>query len=574
MDNKRMIVAIALSVGVLVLWQVLFPPKQAPEAPAPAKAQAAQARPGKGKVAPAVPAAASAALPAGQQAAAPAGLPETLAARQEVKVDRGAFRAVVDTKGGVLRSFVLPDYRDVEGNPTELVPQKTPDSLGAYLGVRIPSDREAESRVNRAVYALTRQTSKDADNLVLHYQGGNLSVDKTISFRNGGRYEVSVSVRVLKNGAPLATQLQIGPGLTNKDLVQVESYQLPPHAASFDGSSVNTLTPEKVNDWKTGSRHLGGPFNWAGVQTKFFAALAIGGGSGPVTQAIAEDGWWGGYQVPNDPKRQGVHVISVLVPMQDGKATTLYLGPKSYQVMGSVRDDLTQTMDYGWLRIIVIPLYKGMRLIQSFIPNMGLCLLVLTLLISLATFPLRIKQLKSMKEMQRIQPQMKAIQAKYKNQKSVEARQRMNEETMKLYKEAGVNPMAGCLPLLVQMPFLFAFYRLIDLSIEFLHQPFALWIKDMSVKDPTYITPLIMGASMIIQMKQTPQAPGQDATQQKMMMYMMPIVMTFIFVNQASGLVIYFLFSNIFSWLLQKGYEKFFNQDAKPKAASARKSSK
>lgn len=159
--------------------------------------------------------------------------------------------------------------------------------------------------------------------------------------------------------------------------------------------------------------------------------------------------------------------------------------------------------------------------------------------------------------MQVIQPQMKAIQARYRGKKSAQDRQNMNQEMMALYKEAGVNPMGGCLPLLAQLPFLFAFYNLVSQSIEFWRQPFVLWIHDLSMADPTWITPILMGASMIIQMKQTPQAPGQDNRTQKMMMYVMPVIMTFMFISLSSGLVIYFLFSNVFAWGMQVISDKF-----------------
>jgi YidC/Oxa1 family membrane protein insertase len=196
--------------------------------------------------------------------------------------------------------------------------------------------------------------------------------------------------------------------------------------------------------------------------------------------------------------------------------------------------------------------------------NWGVAIIVLTFLISLALFPIRYKQMISMKKMQVLQPKMRSIQDRYKKYKATDPkRQEMNAEVMQLYKEHGVNPLGGCLPLLLQMPFLFAFYRMLDAAIELRGAPFFFWIRDLSKMDPYYVTPILMGATMLLQQKMTPQTTT-DPAQARMMMFM-PIIFTAMFFSLSSGLVVYFLFSNLFAIGFQKLSEKWLPAEGTPK---------
>jgi YidC/Oxa1 family membrane protein insertase len=195
--------------------------------------------------------------------------------------------------------------------------------------------------------------------------------------------------------------------------------------------------------------------------------------------------------------------------------------------------------------------------------NYGWAIIILTLLLTLLLFPFRLKQMVSMKKMAVVQPKVKEIQEKYRKYKKTDPRRaQMNQEVMALYKEHNVNPLGGCLPLLLQMPLLFAFYQLLASSIELRHAPFMGWIRDLSAKDPYYVLPIVMGITMIISQKMTPMAPGADPMQTRMMM-MMPVVFTFMFLNVSSGLNLYFLCSNIFQVGFQKVAERWIN-DGKP----------
>jgi len=209
---------------------------------------------------------------------------------------------------------------------------------------------------------------------------------------------------------------------------------------------------------------------------------------------------------------------------------------------------LDKSINLGWFGIIAKPLLIILKFFYSFTRNYGVAIILLTFLIKIIFHPLSIKSFKSMKEMQRLQPMIKEIKEKYKNDK-----ERMNKEVMELYKRYRVNPLGGCLPMLIQFPVFIALYNALLNSIELRHTPFILWIKDLSAKDPYYVTPIIMGVTMLIQQRMTPHTG--DPTQEKIM-YIMPIVFTIMFLNFPSGLVLYWLVNNI----LSIGQQYFINK--------------
>jgi len=236
----------------------------------------------------------------------------------------------------------------------------------------------------------------------------------------------------------------------------------------------------------------------------------------------------------------------------------LYLGPKSQAQLEAIRGaDLSDVVNYGMFSIIVRPLLVALQFINQYARNYGVAIILLTFILTLALFPFRLKQMVSMKKMQALQPRIKEIQERYKRYKKADPkRAEMNQEIMAVYKENHVNPLGGCLPLLLQMPLLFAFYSLLAYSIDLRQAPFFWWIHDLSVKDPLYILPIVMGITMLISQKMTPMSPGADPTQAKMMM-IMPVVFTIFFLNVSSGLNLYFLCSNVFQIAFQKIAERW-----------------
>jgi YidC/Oxa1 family membrane protein insertase len=221
----------------------------------------------------------------------------------------------------------------------------------------------------------------------------------------------------------------------------------------------------------------------------------------------------------------------------------IFIGPKDFDLLRAVHPDLVRAVDFGFLSVIVVPLHQTLKWLHGYVGNWGWSIILLTVLINVLIFPLRHKSVVSMRKMQELQPEMKAIQARYANLKATDpGKQKMNQEVMELYRKHGANPASGCLPMLATMPILISFYRLLSVAIELRGAPFMLWITDLSVRDPLYVTPVVMGATMVFQQKLSP--TSAEPMQQKMMM-LMPVVFTFMFLYAPSGLVVYWLTSNV-----------------------------
>jgi YidC/Oxa1 family membrane protein insertase len=217
---------------------------------------------------------------------------------------------------------------------------------------------------------------------------------------------------------------------------------------------------------------------------------------------------------------------------------------KNYDSLIALGDNLHLSVDFGFFAILAVPILRGLQFIHKYIPNYGIAIILLTILIRLITFPLQYKSFKSMKKMQGIQPELQKIKEKYKDEP-----QKMQKETMDLFKKAGANPLSGCLPLILQMPFFFAIYRVLYSAVELVGAPFYGWIHDLSIHDPFYVLPVLMGLAMLAQQKLTPQTTV-DPTQQKIMMFM-PVVFAFIMKSLPAGLVLYIFVSTVVGILQQ-----------------------
>jgi len=229
---------------------------------------------------------------------------------------------------------------------------------------------------------------------------------------------------------------------------------------------------------------------------------------------------------------------------------TLFLGPKVTELLGEVAPTAKKANDYGWFSILAVPMLKILNFCHGLTGNYGLDIILLSIFLKIIFTPLTIKSQRSMKEMQKLQPEVKRLQQKYKNDK-----QRLNKEVMELYKRRKVNPVGGCLTMLPQLPVFFALYRALLNSIELRHSPFIWWIRDLAAKDPSYITPLLMGGTMYLQQKMSMSTMTADPTQAKMMS-LMPLFFTFIFLSFPSGLVLYWLVTNV----LAIGHQSYINR--------------
>jgi YidC/Oxa1 family membrane protein insertase len=311
-----------------------------------------------------------------------------------------------------------------------------------------------------------------------------------------------------------------------------------------------------TGDLEDGPVENGGNFRWAGLDSKYFALILIEPGA--IRNILMSRKQW---EKEAEEESSPVGLVSASVGVAADAAFRVFLGPKSHEELGLADPSMRNLINYGWFGLLVKPLLAALKYIYGYVGNYGWAIILLTFLINLALFPVRYKQMASMQKMSALQPQLKSIQDKYKRMKKDDPRrQQMNTEVMALYKQHGVNPLGGCLPLLLQMPILFAFYRMLDASIELRDAPFMLWIQDLSRPDPYYVTPIVMGITMVAQQKMTP-ATG-DPTQRRMMMFL-PILFTFFFLGVSSGLAIYFLFSNVFAMMFQFGIKKLKPETAK-----------
>ncbi len=234
---------------------------------------------------------------------------------------------------------------------------------------------------------------------------------------------------------------------------------------------------------------------------------------------------------------QGQLIVELVTPIKSFNGDLVFT-KKNYDTLIGLGDNLHLAVDFGFFAVLAVPILRGLQFIHKFIPNYGIAIILLTILIRLITFPLQYKSFKSMKKMQQIQPELNKIKEKYKDEP-----QKMQKETMDLFKKAGANPLSGCLPLLLQMPFFFAIYRVLYSAVELVNAPFYGWIHDLSIHDPYYVLPILMGISMLAQQKLTPQT-SVDPTQQKIMMFM-PLIFAFIMKSLPAGLVLYILVSTV-----------------------------
>jgi YidC/Oxa1 family membrane protein insertase len=277
---------------------------------------------------------------------------------------------------------------------------------------------------------------------------------------------------------------------------------------------------------------LRGRVEFAGVEDQYFLVVLLPEG--------------GLDEVRVDSRAEGERRIATVVAQAaDGRVRgTLYAGPKDHDVLTGLGRGLDQTLSFGLFGFLSVAFLAVLRWIHSWSANWGVAIIVLTAAIRLVLFPLTHKSTVAMKRMQTLQPKMKAIQERYQERakKDPQVRARMNQELMQLYKQEKVNPMGGCLPIVAQMPILFALYTLFANAIELRHAPFMLWIHDLSLKDPTYITPILMTASMVLQQRLSPQVG--DPAQRRMFM-LMPFIFGLMFMSFPAGLVLYWLVNNL-----------------------------
>jgi YidC/Oxa1 family membrane protein insertase len=540
--ERRLLLAIVLTFVVLTAYQWLVPMSR--PAPAQTVSPGAAAQP-----APAPP---SAATP--QTDAVPATPPPSTAtvetvradtAERTVTVENGIVRAVFSNRGATLVAWELLHYAAPDGRPVDLVPHDIPANQPRPFSLKL-DDAAKSARLNTALFAVEPNASRVSTasgpvTISFEYEdAAGLHARKQFTLKPNS-YEVMVTAAVTDGDRALNPFVQWGPGLG--DVLATGSGRMfmstrKSEALFSSGGDVERIQAAKL----TTTPRYQGHYEFAGVDTHYFMSTAVKPGSAEIV-----------YYPLSVPSKTDAAAISRdyigydirFQSAQSGPANArFFVGPKHFETLRQTDSDLVRAIWFGMFAFLSVPLLSALNWVHGFIGNYGWSIIALTVIINAAMFPLRHKSNVSMRKMQEIQPQVKAIQDRYSHLKATDpARQKMNTELMELYRQKGVNPASGCVPMLLTFPVLLAFYSLLSESIELRNAPFIWWIHDLAAPDPYYVTPILMGASQMLQQRMTPMSGG-DPVQQKMMMFM-PILFTFLFITSPAGLALYWFASNV-----------------------------
>jgi YidC/Oxa1 family membrane protein insertase len=540
--ERRVLLAIFLAFLVLYAYQAFFvPPIPQPAAPAGQAAPPAAVGTAPGT---------AAAPPAGAVVPPPPDSPPPSTplvgadAERDVRVETARVVAVFTNRGARLKSWRLKDYMDSRGEPLELVA----NDLGAAHALPFSlaaADTATTAALNSALFAV--QTAPAAStvhttpvDIVFEYRdSAGLSALKRFRFENSS-YVLRFESTVTRNGEVLTPWLVWGPGLGDASAHTVRSTVTPRGLFSVAGD-VSRLARGDITEQPAYDHD----FEYVGIDDHYFTAIALRPGRSKASyQPVAIPAAAGSDDAPRE-------LMAFTLQESAAGPLTFYIGPKNLETLAAVDPNLVKAIDFGIFSILVVPLLRSLNWINGYVGNYGWAILILTVFINLVLFPLNHKSVVSMRKMQEIQPEAKAIQERYSKLKATDpARQKMNQELMALYRERGVNPASGCVPILLQMPVFLAFYALLTTAIELRAAPFIGWIGDLSQPDPFYVMPVLVGLSQFVQTWMTPQT-GVDPTQQKIML-IMPLVLIFVFITTPVGALIYWFVGNV--WRVGQQY--------------------
>jgi YidC/Oxa1 family membrane protein insertase len=532
--ERRLLLVFALTFLVILVFQPLLK-KYLPQPVAPESQNQPAAQ------APAAPANATAAQ---SQDFAQGTISKQASTETETVVENDLYRVTFTNRGGQVKSWILKTWDDDRGRPLDLVNDAAAGKYGYPLSLWT-YDEALRHKLNSALYVPSASGTLAAPAaLTFEYADQGLTVRKT--FRFDHTYVVQLDTSALSNGSQV-TALPAWPAGFG-DQTNIAAYHYGQVEYQNDNDT-QRLDIKKIS----GGATIRGPLDWGGVGDSYFAAVFIPDdvqGASLVTLRNRLD-------VPKDPQKLNdttpVDVLGAAVGSSGNETSErLYVGPKSLQVLESISvpgiqgaaRDLRSLVNFGFFGVIARPLFIWLRwTYQHWVPNWGWAIVIQTFIITMALVPLRISQMKSALKMQKVAPQAKSIQEKYKKYSMRDPRkQDMQKEISELYKKEGVNPVGGCLPLVIQLPFIWAYYKMLGGAIDLRHAHW-LWIHDLSSRDPYFLLPLFMVGSMFIMQKMTPQV-GMDPAQQKMMT-MMPLFTGFIFFNLAAGLNLYYAEVNL-----------------------------
>jgi YidC/Oxa1 family membrane protein insertase len=456
---------------------------------------------------------------------------------REIVIETTKYRATLSSAGARLIAFELKDFRaeaDPEAPRVQLINTASPryatirtsGSEGFALATNAPHEVDLDSDFMEL---------SAGDSQVVNFRTvtpSGLEVVKAFTFTDG-RYSIDLRTAVRNLGqGPLTGGIDLA-------LVRFWDDEAKQDAYTFTGPVTlvgDKLDKVKVKKLKDESPTYGKDAVWTSIQSKYFMSVAV-----PVDKAVEQ------VVISRDGDTVQNVLKSAYFTLQPGDAGQfdyfLFFGPKDLDILKAEGHQLDRTIDFGFFEILSKPLLHVLTFFYGYLKNYGLAIILLTIIIKILFWPLTHKSYASMKAMQKLQPEMQKVRERFKSDK-----ERLNKELMELYKKHRVNPLGGCLPMLVQIPVFFALYKVLMDSIALRHAPFALWLTDLSAKDPYYITPVLMGISMFVQQKLTP--VSGDPMQARIMTFL-PVVFTFMFLNFPSGLVIYWLVNNLLTIVQQ-----------------------
>lgn len=581
MDNRRLFLAATLSLAVLILWQWVFAPDSPPELAPAVEEEAFEpivgATPATGLAPPGA---------ADDPVEAEEGLqdmsPVEGTQEREIWVETRQHRVGLINRGGQIVSFRLKQRLDAEGEPLELVKDRRGEAY-PFAIVGLMGDPHP---LNDVLYAVEEREEEGVFSVRFRYRGDRGAAEKEFHFTPDGRFEVDVRVEGEESWGVF-----LGPGLRNlTDHEQADrfqhralAYRVGSEVEEEDARDSKGLvlasdecetTPADPAGPVVECRVIGSGLRWVALDDNYFLTAVMP--RTPIRQArvspvlvVGDDQGDGDSSFVDVPEREltekeeeWVRALTVILqPAGKEFQAVAYWGAKEFETLAAMPYGLDETVHW-YLAFLARPLLVALRWIHDHIvPNYGWSIVLMTLLIKVALFPLTHKSYISMQKLQKLNPSMEAIRQKYrpklkdkKGRPNLEMQRKMNEEMQQLFRSEGVNPAGGCLPMILQIPVFIAFYNVLRNAVELWNAPWIFWIQDLSLKDPIYVIPLVMGATQLLQQRLTPMTTANPS--QRVLMMTMPFWFTFISFNFPSGLVLYWLTNNVLTIIQQGGYNR------------------
>ena len=552
--ETRSLIAAVLCLLVIAGWSLIYKPPQ----PAPVRTNPVALTP-------------DSPMPAGSSSTpakvsgnpAPAVAMHAAGEERSIVIESDLYHVQISNRGAVVRSWQLTRFTDDHSPPRtlDLVHPEAAQQEGGYPLSLALDDPQNESAANSAFYEIKSSGVVPEAGAVLHaptevtlsWSDGHLDVTKHFKFSES--YIVDVQTSVSLDGKPLIYGLTWRGGFGD-----VTAYRAALQTQVFNGSSgkLNTLAAKNLGrSGQPGVRAtVPGPFDFVGIEDLYFAAAFLPTVEPPpayTPPAFALIGWTSQHDTTGTDGKVETETVPEMAASfvkPGAQDFRMYVGPKSIDGLKAVRPPLNDLVQFGWRGVIAEPLFYALVKMYHYVPNYGWAIVLITIGINMVMFPLKVKSMRAMLKMQKVAPEVKSIQERYKKYSMRDPRKaEMNKEVMAVYSREGINPLGSCWPMLIQMPIWMGLYAMLAYTIELRHAPWLGWVHDLSARDPYYILPVIVAGTMYMVQKMTP-TPGMDPAQAKMMT-LMPLMMGGMFAWSPSGLQLYILASNLVAMVQQ-----------------------